>query len=83
MKTGCVYIMANRKNGAIYIGATGDLVKRAWEHRNGLVRDSPSGTAASCWCGSKPMTILRNRAWKIRLIEETNFDWDDLYPRLF
>jgi predicted GIY-YIG superfamily endonuclease len=28
VKAGCVYIMANRKNGAIYIGVTSDLVKR-------------------------------------------------------
>lgn len=36
-KPGFVYIMANRRNGTIYLGATSDLVKRAWEHRNGLI----------------------------------------------
>ena len=37
MKAGYVYIMASGRNGTLYIGATSDLVKRAWEHRNGLV----------------------------------------------
>ncbi len=36
-QSGFVYIMANRKNGAIYIGLTSDLVKRAYEHREGLI----------------------------------------------
>ena len=38
MKAGYVYIIANRKNGAIYIGVTSDLVKRVWEHREGRNR---------------------------------------------
>jgi putative endonuclease len=37
MKAGYVYIMANRKNGAIYVGVTSNLVKRVWEHREGVI----------------------------------------------
>lgn len=37
MKAGYVYIMASGKNGTIYIGVTSDLVKRVWEHREGVV----------------------------------------------
>ena len=36
MKGGWVYIMANRRNGVLYVGVTADLAKRAWQHRQGL-----------------------------------------------
>ena len=32
-----VYIVASRRNGTLYIGMTDDLVKRIWQHRNGVV----------------------------------------------
>lgn len=37
MIAGYVYIMASARNGTLYIGVTENLVKRAWEHRNGVV----------------------------------------------
>ncbi|MEO6966982.1 MAG: GIY-YIG nuclease family protein [Rhodanobacteraceae bacterium] len=35
--TPSVYILASQRNGTLYIGVTGDLVKRIWEHRNNTV----------------------------------------------
>ena len=32
----CAYLMANKRNGTIYAGVTSDLVKRVWQHREGL-----------------------------------------------
>ena len=37
MKGGYVYIMSNRRDGALYIGVTGDLSRRAFEHRQGVI----------------------------------------------
>jgi putative endonuclease len=86
-----VYIMANRKYGAIYVGATNDVVRRAWEHRNDVV---PSFTRRyQCHLLVyyeehqdiyRAMQRERNikhwvRAWKDALIEGMNPEWDDLY----
>ena len=94
MEAGFVYIMASRKNGTIYIGVTSDLMKRAWEHRNGVVRGFTKkyGCKRLVWFEAhealeqarlRELQIKEwNRAWKIRLIEEENLEWDDLYSGL-
>jgi len=95
VKAGCVYIMANRKNGAIYIGVTSDLVKRVWEHREGVVAGFTRKYGCKLLVWYEAYDDLQEarrrelqmkgwkRAWKIRLIEERNLDWDDLWPTLF
>jgi putative endonuclease len=95
MKAGYVYIMANRKNGTIYIGVTSELIARIYAHREGLVAGFTKryGCKLLVWYETFDDTQQARqrelqmkewkRAWKIRLIEETNLDWNDLYPTLF
>ena len=93
-KTFIVCIMASRKNGTLYIGVTGNPVGRIWQHRNEIFEGFTKryGTKRLVWfeaTDSAEGAIWRekqlkewHRAWKIRLIEEMNPDWRDLYPDL-
>jgi putative endonuclease len=95
MKAGFVYMMASRKNGTIYTGVTSDLIKRAYEHREGLVAGFTKQYSCKLLVWFEPYGDLQEarhrelqikewkRAWKIRLIEEKNLEWSDLYPSLF
>ncbi|KKB11252.1 hypothetical protein VE25_13055 [Devosia geojensis] len=90
-RTFCVYIMASRRNGTLYIGVTNDIVRRAWEHREGAVEGftRKHGIGHLVWFevhDNIDAAITREklikewqRAWKGRLIEETNPDWRDLW----
>jgi putative endonuclease len=87
-----VYILASRLGGTIYIGVTNDLVRRVGEHRQKTVPGFTKryGVARLVYFeeyGDIRDAIARekqlkrwNRAWKVRLIEERNTNWDDLYP---
>jgi putative endonuclease len=95
MKAGCVYIMASARNGTLYIGVTSDLVKRVWEHRNGVVSGFTRkyGCKLMVWYEAHDdlqQARLRElqmkkwkRLWKLSEIEQMNPDWEDLYPALF
>lgn len=86
-----VYIMASQRNGTLYVGVTSDLVRRAYEHREGLIAGFTKeyGCKLLAWFEQHEQmhTALRRekqlkvyrRAWKIRLIEEHNPRWRDLY----
>ena len=94
MHGGWIYIMTNRPNGTLYIGVTSDLVRRTWEHREGLL---PGFTRRY---GLKRLVYFEHhdeiraaiqrektmkhwpRAWKVRLILAANPGWDDLYDHL-
>jgi putative endonuclease len=90
-----VYIVANRRNGAIYTGVTSDLPGRIWQHREGTFEGFSKryGCKRLVWFEvheTMEQAILREkrikewkRAWKLRLIEEHNPTWDDLYETLF
>src|SRR5262249_13694838 len=90
-KTFYVYILASQRNGTLYTGVTSDLIKRAWEHKEGfvdgftrqydvklLVWYEQHETAETAITREKQVKKW-NRAWKIRLIEERNPYWNDLY----
>ncbi len=94
MRQPCVFILASRKNGTLYIGVTGNLVKRIGEHRNksvqgftgrygvcSLVYFEISQDMKSAIAREKQLKKW-NRLWKIRLIEEFNPEWEDLYSSL-
>ena len=89
-----VYILARHRNGTLYIGMTNDLIRRVWEHKQDLVEGFTQkyGVHSLVWYEpvDKPLTAITrekqlkkwNRAWKLRLIEEMNPDWKDLYEDL-
>jgi len=95
MKAGYVYMVASRKNGTIYTGSTSNLIKRIYEHREGLVDGftKENGCRLLVWfeahddlqeARQRELRIKEwKRAWKIRLVEERNLEWDDLYRTLF
>jgi len=86
--------MASKRNGTLYIGVTSDLIKRAWEHKNGitggftkkynvhtLVYYELFEDMRSSILREKQMKKWR-RAWKIELIEKSNPAWRDLWPEI-
>ena len=89
-----VYILANKRNGTLYIGVTNDLIKRVFEHKEKLVEGFSKKYDTSLLVyfestGDVMSAIQRekqikrwNRAWKLRLIEKENPNWDDLYLKL-
>jgi putative endonuclease len=93
-KQPCVYILANRKDGVMYVGVTSDLIKRVWEHKNQCVEGFSDRYRVTelVWYELHPTmesAIRRekalkkwNRDWKRRLIHKQNPDWLDLYESL-
>jgi putative endonuclease len=87
-----VYILASRIGGTLYIGVTNDLVRRVDEHRLELTKGFTKKYGVHKLVYFEQFDDIENaisrekrlkkwnRAWKIRLIEEPNPNWDDLYP---
>ncbi|HXV47493.1 MAG TPA: GIY-YIG nuclease family protein [Candidatus Binatia bacterium] len=94
MKQPCVYMLASKRNGTLYVGVTSDLVRRVWQHKNDLVEGFTKryGVHRLVWyemCDAMDTAIAREkaikewkRAWKIRLIEKCNPEWRDIYDEL-
>jgi putative endonuclease len=89
-----IYILASKKNGTLYIGVTSNLIKRIYEHKNDLVEGFTQKYAVHELVyyevtESVDSAITRekqlkkwNREWKIRLIEKSNPEWNDLNSEL-
>ena len=94
MREPCVYILANKPNGTLYIGVTSNLIQRVWQHKSDsvegftkryrvhrLVWHESHGSMKSAIIREKALK-KRNRAWKIELIERGNPTWSDLYEEI-
>ncbi len=89
-----VYIISNHRNGTLYTGVTSDLKKRIYEHKEGLIEGfSKKYTLKTLvWFevhDDISEAIIREkqikkweRQWKLRMIEELNPQWNDLYETL-
>jgi putative endonuclease len=91
----CVYIMANERNGTIYVGVTASIQHRAWQHRTGFSKGFTKRYGLKVlvyfeFLESMPQAISREKqlkSWsrkrKLELIKGLNPDWEDLFDRLF
>jgi len=87
-------MLASKRNGTVYIGVTSNLVKRIYEHKNNAVEGFTKKyrVHSLVWFEAHEnmeSAIVRekkmkkwNRSWKLRLIEEFNPDWEDLFPTI-
>ncbi len=94
MKQPCVYLLASKRNGTLYVGATSDLMRRVWEHKQNAVDGFTKkyGVHMLVWFEMHQdmySAITREkalkewkRAWKLELIERGNPTWKDLYDEL-
>jgi putative endonuclease len=94
MRQPCVYILASRRNGTLYVGVTSNLVQRIWQHKNNLAEGFTKkyGVHTLVWfeqhetmesaIGREKALKEWCRAWKLGLIEEKNPQWCDLYESI-
>ena len=90
----CVYLLASRQNGTLYVGVTSNLTQRVWQHKSDLAQGFTQryGVHALVWYeahDTMESAIAREKAikgckrtWKIGLIEKSNPQWRDLYEEL-
>ena len=89
-----VYILASRRNGTLYTGMSSNLLQRVWQHKNNMVEGFSDkyntkdlvyfevhDSAESAIIREKQIKKWR-RKWKLRLIEEQNLRWEDLYSKI-
>ena len=86
----CVYLLASAFHGTLYTGVTSNLVGRAWQHREGVIRGFTKryGIKRLVWFEvhetmesaiRREKSIKRwHRDWKVQLVEKENPTWRDL-----
>ena len=89
-KAYCTYLLANRKNGTVYVGVSGNLSKRMLEHKNGTNEGFTKKYGLKKLVYLESFEVVENaikrekqlkagkRSTKIQLIEKDNPNWDDL-----
>ena len=89
-----VYIVTNERNGTLYVGMTNNLVRRIYEHREGLVDGFTKKYGLKCLVHfevhDEPLEAIRrekrlkhwDRKWKLNLIEKDNPEWADLWEEI-
>ncbi|MBI5178900.1 MAG: GIY-YIG nuclease family protein [Nitrospinae bacterium] len=94
MKSYFVYILASKRNGTLYIGVTNNLARRVYEHKNNLLEGFTKKYGVSLLVYYEQIFDVRsaiarekqmkkwNRAWKLKLIEKSNPQWEDLYSEI-
>ncbi len=94
MKQPAVYILASKRNGTLYTGVTSDLRKRIFEHRTDLIEGFTKKYGVhnlvyfemhenmSAAITREKQIKKWNRAWKLRIIEQQNPNWEDLWQRI-
>ena len=94
MKQGYVYIMTNKNNTSFYIGVTNNIVRRVWEHKNGIIEGFTKRYKLHKLVYLEQMDLLTDaiarekqlknwhRDWKINLIKKQNPNFNDLYDGL-
>jgi putative endonuclease len=89
-----VYILASKRNGTLYTGVTSNLLRRGYEHKLDIIDGFTKRYGVHLLVYFETHTDVEaairrekrlkkwNRAWKIRLIEESNPNWADLYGKI-
>ncbi|MER2520730.1 MAG: GIY-YIG nuclease family protein [Bdellovibrionales bacterium] len=91
---GYFYILANQRNGTLYKGVTNDLIRRVSEHKEGKIKGFSQRYCIKTLVYYEGYDDIRaaiarekqvgewKRAWKLKLIEDTNPEWRDLYSEM-
>ena len=89
-----VYILSSKRNGTLYTGVTSNLIKRVWQHKNNAIEGftKKHSIHTLVWyelhetmeSAIQKEKCIKNwkRTWKLKLIEEKNPLWNDLYNDL-